>query len=356
MLPVAQSPSISVVIVTYRQGEGVRPAFEALASELRNEDELIVIDNASGDGTLEIVEAAAPGARVVPSPDNEGFPAACNRGATRAFGDLLVFLNPDAVVAEGWREGIEAPLTDGSDWDAWQALVTAERGRIVNTRGGVVHFTGIAWAGGAGEAAPRGDSGDPLADASEPGFVSGACLAIRRAEFERLGGFAANFFLYHEDVDLSLRVRLAGGRLGVAPDARADHDYEFDKGPEKWRYLERNRWATLIRVYPAPLLALLAPALVATELALLVIAAAGGWLPQKLAAWGDVRRSFRGLLRERREIQATAQISAGDFAAALTSSLGSPYLGRAGRSRLLNALLGAYWRLVLRALRFRGSS
>ena len=61
-----------------------------------------------------------------------------------------MFLNPDAVVAEGWRDAIDAPLRNGSGWAAWQALVTAEGGRVVNTRGGVLHFTGIAWAGGAG--------------------------------------------------------------------------------------------------------------------------------------------------------------------------------------------------------------
>ena len=333
--------SISVVIVTYRQGEAVRPALDALVAELRDGDELIVVDNASGDETLEVVAASAPGAHVIESESNEGFPAACNRGASAASGELLVFLNPDAVVAEGWREAIAAPLADGSGWSCWQALVTAERGQLVNTRGGVVHFTGIAWAGGAGEPVDGADS------YPEPAFCSGACLAIRREEFERLGGFAPDFFLYHEDVDLSLRVRLAGGTLGVAAGARADHMYEFDKGPAKWRYLERNRWATLIRVYPAALLVLLAPILFATELALLPISAIGGWLPQKLAAWGDVIRAFPRLMGERREIQATAQIGAGQFAKALTPSLSSAYLGRPGSSRFLGALLGAYWRVVL---------
>ena len=80
----------------------------------------------------------------------------------------------------------------------------------------------------------------------------------RRRSIE-VGGFPEEFFLYHEDVDLSLRVRLAGGRLGVAAGARVDHDYEFEKGPEKWRCLERNRWATLIRTYPAALLFVLMP-------------------------------------------------------------------------------------------------
>ena len=105
-----------------------------------------------------MVRDAAPQAQIVESGTNSGFPAACNLGASTAAGDLLVFLNPDAVVAEGWREAIAAPLADGSGWVAWQALVTAERGQLVNTRGGMVHFTGIAWAGGAGEPVDEADS------------------------------------------------------------------------------------------------------------------------------------------------------------------------------------------------------
>jgi GT2 family glycosyltransferase len=344
----SSATTISVVIVTYRQGPEVRATLEALGRELRDGDELIVVDNASGDGTADIVAATAPDATVVRSERNAGFPAGCNLGAREATGELLVFLNPDAVPAPGWREAIAAPSGAGQ-WDAWQALVTAEGGTRVNTRGGVVHFTGIAWAGGAGEPVPDdGLAGD--AGACEPGFVSGACLAIRREAFERLGGFADRFFLYHEDVDLSLRMRLAGGCLGVATDARVDHDYEFDKGPAKWRYLERNRWATLIRTYPGALLAVLAPALAATEVALLVASLVGGWSGQKLRAWGDTLGALPRLLRERRAIQATRAVSAAAFAGALTPALDSAYLGRASRSGALAALLRGYWALVLRVL------
>jgi N-acetylglucosaminyl-diphospho-decaprenol L-rhamnosyltransferase len=354
------APTLSVVVVTFRHGEALRPPLEALAGQLRDGDELIVVDNASGDSTPDVAVKAAPGARVIRNEENAGFPAACNVGADGASGELLVFLNPDAVVAEGWRDAIERPARDGSGWAAWQALVTAEQGRVVNTRGGVVHFTGIAWAGGAEEpltdAAARGtrksalDEQTRTSSASRLGFVSGACLAISRAEFERLGGFAADFFLYHEDVDLSLRVRLAGGMLGVAADARVDHDYEFDKGPAKWRYLERNRWATLIRTYPASLLLLLAPALIATELALIVVAGTNGWLGQKLRAMAEVAGALPRLLRERRAVQATRVASAAEFARGLEPGLDSPYLGAASRSRVLEALLGGYWRLVLRLL------
>ena len=333
--------------------EAVRGALPALAAQLDDGDELIVVDNDSSDGTPGAVRELAPDAIVVEAGANLGFAAGCNRGASTASGELLCFLNPDAVPDPGFREAIERPLADGRGWAAWQGLVTAEGGRVVNTRGGVVHFTGIAWAGGAGEPFAEGSRGVPAREpsTSEPGFVSGACLAIPRPVFERIGGFAEGFFLYHEDVDLSLRLRLAGERLGVEPAARVEHAYEFAKGPAKWRQLERNRWATLIRTYPAALLALLAPALVATELALVPVSAAGGWFGQKLLAWGDTLSAAGRLLGERRRIQAGRAIDAGEFARGLTADLASPYLGRAGRSRALRGALRAYWSVVLALLR-----
>jgi GT2 family glycosyltransferase len=327
-------------------GQGLPP----LAAQLREGDELIVVDNDSSDGTVAAIREMAIEATVIETGANRGYSGGCNRGAEAASGELLLFLNPDAVAAPGFREAIERPLAEGRGWAAWQGLVTAEGGRVVNTRGGVVHFTGIAWAGGAGEPIERWEGGTGYGPRAEPGFVSGACLAIPREEFERAGRFPDAFFLYHEDVDLSLRLRLAGGRLGVEAAARADHDYEFAKGPAKWRLLERNRWATLIRTYPAALLALLVPALLATELALVPISIAGGWAGQKLLAWADTLRALPRLLGERRRIQATRQVSAREFAGRLDAALDSPYLGGAGRSPLLRALLAGYWTVVLALL------
>ena len=98
---------------------------------------------------------------------------------------------------------------------------------------------------------------------------------------------------------------------------------------------------------PAPLLALLGPALLATELALVPIAITGGWLGHKLLAWSDTLRTLPRLLRERREIQAGRAVGAGRFADALTADLDSPYLGRVGRCRVLRAGLRVYWSAVL---------
>jgi N-acetylglucosaminyl-diphospho-decaprenol L-rhamnosyltransferase len=326
----------------------VSRSLPAIAAELRDGDELIVCDNGSVDGTAERVRELVGGATVFEWGANRGFGSGCNAGAAAAIGDLLLFLNPDAVVEPGFRDAIELPLLERRGWDGWQGLVTAEAGRVVNTWGGVVHYTGIAWAGGAGR---------PIADAPgaprEVPFASGACLAVRRQAWEALGGFAEGYFLYHEDTDLGLRLWLSGYRVGLEPRARCGHEYEFHKGAHKWYYLERNRFATLIRTYPTRVLVAVLPALLATELALALVAARGGWLPEKLRAWRDTVAALPRLRRERTAIHDPAvgygpgaRIEPARFAALLRADLDSTYLGGAGRSRPLRTALRVYWRLA----------
>lgn len=337
---------LSVVVVTYNSHGALGAGLPALRSQLRPDDELIVVDNASSDGSAEAAAQLAPEATVVRSEGNEGFAAGANAGAELATGELLLFLNPDSVIADGFCAAIRRPLEQRRGWSAWMGLVTAEDGRVINTSGGIVHFSGIAWAGRAGRPA---DSAP--AEPCEVAFASGACLAVPREVWLAHGGFSPAFFMYCEDVDLSLRLRLAGGRIGIEPGACVDHDYEFGKGAAKWRLLERNRWATIVRTYPTPLLVLLAPALLATELALAPVSIAGGWGAEKVAATRELLGALPRLLRERRAIQRGAHASPGEFAACLTPELSSPYLGRSARLRPLVWALRAYWAVVQALLR-----
>jgi GT2 family glycosyltransferase len=332
-------------MVTFNSGAALEGSLPPVLAQLDTDDELVVVDNASSDDTIARVRRLAPRARVLAQERNLGFAAGCNTGAAVARGGLLVFLNPDAVVVDGFADAIRRPLERG--WDAWMGVVTA--GEVLNTSGGIVHFTGIAWSGQVGEPLSSGP-----AEPGEVAFASGACLAVPRARWQELGGFAPQYFMYCEDVDLSLRAWLWGGRVGVEPAARVDHDYTFAKGGYKWRLLERNRAATVIRTYPGRLLALLAPVLLATELALLVIAPASGWGRSKLQAHADTVRALPRLLRERREIQARRAIGAREFARLLTPELSSPDLGPLARNPLLRAALRAYWALVRAALRVIG--
>jgi hypothetical protein len=307
--------------------------------QLQPGDELIVVDNASSDGLAGELPALAPGARLVSLPENVGFAGGANRGAFVARGDLLVLLNPDAVVQPGWAQAIRAPW--GGRWTAWMGLVLLRDGREINTSGGVLHFTGFGWAGQIGEPAASAP-----AIPTAVGFLSGACLAIPRTTWDSAEGFAEHFFMYCEDVDLSLKLRLSGGTLAVVPDARVLHEYEFAKGGHKWRMLERNRWATLIRTYPSSLLLAVSPALLAAEVAVWALALRSGWGRMKALAVLDLVRALPRLVRERRAIQAQARISVAEFAEPMTAELNSPYFGALGRQATVRALLQLYWRVV----------
>jgi GT2 family glycosyltransferase len=328
-------PSLAVIVVAYNSADVLRRTIPAVLAELRHGDELIVVDNASKDESLPVVGALAPAARAIEAGANLGFAAGCNLGAHAASTELLCFLNPDALPQPGFRHAIERPALDGSGWTAWQALIASDDRRLVSSAGGVLHFTGVAWAGAAGR--PLGTPVERL------GFLSGACLVIGRERFHELGGFADDYFLYHEDVDLSLRVLLAGGAIGICGEAIVEHDYDFEKGPDKWRHLERNRWATVVRTYPAGLLLLIAPALLVVELSVAVASLRGGWWRQKLLASADCVERLPGWIRERRRVQRGRTISAARFAEHMVATLDSEYLGGATRSSLVSTSLRAYW-------------
>jgi N-acetylglucosaminyl-diphospho-decaprenol L-rhamnosyltransferase len=339
-------PSVAVVVVCHDNAEQVPATLRALCSQVEPGDEVIVVDNDSADGTPTVVEAVDPDAAVIKTGRNLGFAGGCHVGARASKAPLLLFLNPDAIPAPGCMAALRAVAVERPRWGAWQALVTLADGAHVNTAGNFVHWLGFGWAGGLGlkvddiDRSPR-----------EVGFASGAALLVRREAWDAVGGFDERYFMYGEDLDLALRLRLAGWGIGVAPAARVAHDYSFVKGDYKWFYLERNRWWTLLSAYPGRLLVLIAPALVAFELVLLVAAWRGHWLGAKLRAQIAVGRSLPATLARRRAVQETRTIGDRVFADHLTASLDSPYLRGAGRLPGLRVAQANFWRAILALLR-----
>ena len=335
---------LAVVVVTHDSTRVIGPTLRALVPQLRDDDELVVVDCGSRDDPGALLGELAPSARLVELGENRGFAGGAAVGAEHSSAPLLFFLNPDTVPGPGCLDALRATAEARPRWGAWQGLVLLPGGSRVNTRGGVVHFLGFGWAGGHDEPA-AGVPDEPV----EVAFASGAAMAVRRAAWEEVGGFDPAFFMYGEDLDVSLRLRLAGWGVGMDPAARVEHEYEFHKGDAKWFQLERNRWWIVLGTYPAALLALLAPALLLSELALLAVAGRGGWLGAKLRAQLAVLRTLPMALRRRRAIQSRRRDGA-DFVASLTASLDSPFLGPAAQLTAIRRLQAGYWRAVRGAL------
>lgn len=333
--------SVSVVAVAYRSGDALLRCLESLADEPVRE--VVVVDN--GAGGPEIAAARRlPRVVVVDAGGNVGFAAACNLGAARASGQVLLFLNPDAVVAPGAVVALAEAVSDARVGVAMPRLRLLDEPETLNSGGNVLHLAGIAWAGG------HGDPATSVSERREIAYASGAALAIRAELFRDLGGFAARLFMYQEDLDLGWRARMRGLSAVVEPRADVYHDYDFARNPRKLYLLERNRLAFVLSAYSLRMLVLLAPVLVAAELGMVVLAAREGWLRDKAAGWRWLARNGRWLRERRRAVQSIRRVPDRRLAPLLTAEIDPTQVPVPAVVRAANPLMRAYWALVRRAL------
>ena len=131
--------ALAVVVVCHDSADDVGATLNALCGQLREGDELVVVDNASRDRTRDVVRASAPQATVVESAENLGFAGGCHAGVRSSRAPLVLLLNPDAVPAPGCLDALRACAAERPGWGAWQALVTMAGGELVNTAGNIVH-------------------------------------------------------------------------------------------------------------------------------------------------------------------------------------------------------------------------
>jgi GT2 family glycosyltransferase len=272
---------------------------------------------------------------------NRGYAQGNNIAARAVNTDLLVFVNDDVTLDPDWLSELIQPLERDPQLSATQALLLLEdEPGLINTSGKVVNYLGVSWCG-----QYRVPRAQVRADRAIAG-MSGACFAIRRQAFLDLGGFDESYFLYHEDLDLSWRLRLAGGRFELVPSSVGIHRYRFRKpGVAKLRLNERNRLMTVIKNYRAGTLALLAPAFVASELGVCALALRQGWLGDKLGSYRDLGRALPGLLQRRRQVQRSRVLSDRAVVAKMVGPVDFEEIDHPV-VRLGSRLLSGYWSLV----------
>ncbi|MFM8819823.1 MAG: glycosyltransferase family 2 protein [Phenylobacterium sp.] len=287
--------TVSVILVVFMTGESLFPSVESALAQ-PEVTEVIVVDNGSlPEDAARLAELAAlnPRVRLISGQGNVGFARGANLGARIAEGDLLVFLNPDAFLGAG---GISA-LAEALEGRPSPSLAGA---RILNSDGTEQR------GGRRGEISPLStllslsgltrlpalqrfevhleDQPTPAGVVAAP-TVSGACFAMRRGDFESLGGFDSGYFLHVEDIDLCWRVRQAGGQVVFQPAARVIHvghtsrahplRVEFSKGRGLARFfMKRARTpveSLAIRV--------LSPFIVAAAVVRPILWRIGAWMP-----------------------------------------------------------------------------
>jgi hypothetical protein len=266
------SAHVSVIIVNWN---GQRYLERCLASLLRQsypDYEIVLVDNASTDGSAEFVRERFPQVRVLAQAENLGFAAGNNVGIRATQGGFIATLNTDTEAEPGWLaalvEGMSAAPRVGMSAAhvgmCASKMLFFDRRETINSTGIAMDRAGIAW---------DRDGGEPDAQAGlEAGEVFGACAGAalyRREMLEQIGGFDDDFFYLYEDVDLAWRARLAGWRAWYCPAARVYHVHAgagTEGSPFKSYHLARNRIWAILKNYPWPQLLCYLPAILFYDL------------------------------------------------------------------------------------------
>jgi GT2 family glycosyltransferase len=296
-------PALSVVIPTYN---GRRLLETCLASIFRHRPEsmaveVIVVDDASTDGTEAWLRSTYPEVVLVRRPVNGGFVAAANAGIERARGRVVQLLNNDAEVTSGWVEAGLAPFRDSAVGSVAPLVLVRSNESQVDSAGDGYSLLGWPFKRGHRQRADAWAGRPP-----EAVFGASASSAFYRAEALRtVGGFDPIYGSYYEDVDLAFRLRWAGYSCVYAPACRVRHEISasYDHArPELQRRMSRNAEILFWSNMPRGWLAVSA----APHLAFLIIQGIGrlgrGRFRSYVQGKWDAAR-MAGVIRDRRRVR-----------------------------------------------------
>jgi len=333
---------VSVIIVTHDSAALIGPVLEAVEASTPPPAEIIVVDSASGDATVDLLRDRP--VTLIPSTENVGFARGCHVGVQRATERVVALLGHDAVPRSDWLEPLVAALDEPGVGAAMATLEDADQPGTFNTSGGHLTYFGLAF---------LSDHGVPIPDETgirDVPFPSGGAMAMRRDVWARFGGFRGDFFMYHEDTDLGWRLRLAGLRTVRVSASRVLHHYDFGRAPRKMYLLERNRLLMLRTNYRRRTLLVLTPALVLVELGTAFVAARDGWLAEKAKAWWDGLGTSVG--EARAAVSELRTVDDGNLIADMDFRLAGIRQVRPPRgTALIDVLLGWWQRLALPLVR-----
>ncbi len=352
---IIMTKKVGIILVNYKEyaERFLAPCRDSLRSQSYPADsfQVYIIDNASSVDSYDYLTKSYPEAKILKRSDGN-YCAANNFGFQEAIKDgceYLVAANMDTEMFPAWLEELVRALDDEKVGVAQSKILLfpkneAERMTpLINTVGNSLYFLGF----GTTSSYNLPDyeiKGYPKIS----GYASGCSFITRREVYEAIGGWNEEYYMYHDDIEFSLKTRLAGYEVVLAPLSVLFHKYEFSRSVRMLYYMERNRYLIAFTFYPIKVLILLIPAFVAMSFGLFGFALAKGWLSAwcRSAAYFWRPSSWRLIIKARRDInhlrRQPFRIIMDDMAGKLEfAEVENPIL-----RYIANPLLGFYWQLI----------
>jgi hypothetical protein len=345
-------PKVAVILVNYKDyAKKYLP--ECLAS-LRNQSypkdsfKIFIVDNATTPETEKYLREAAPEAEIIPDKRNTGFALGNNLAMERALAancDYTVLFNMDTIADPDWlRELVSAAEAD-KDVGAVQSLIRLhpETDKI-NSLGNQLHFLGFGFCEGYGE-----KNSDLKSPVQRPFFyASGAAVLYSTKVLREVGIFDPEFFMYHEDTDLSWRIRQAGYQIVLAEKSAMFHKYQFSRSILQFYYMERNRLIMMFENYRLGTLILIFLPFLVMELGMLGFAALRGMFWSKLKVYGYFFhfKNWQRMIKNKKAKAKLRKVSDRELARLIVGKLEFQEIANPILKYLVNPVFNLYWKII----------
>ena len=241
-------PLVSIVVVCFNGVDITRRCLESLFSQDYKSKEIILVDNGSQEDIRRMVAEEFPQARFIKLEINHGFAGGYNRGIEAARGKYIAIINNDAVASPQWAGALVEVAEKDRETGAVASII------IDGNKTGVLDSCGVGMAlDGMSRQLMRGQA-PPVLNVPQEVLIPSGCACLFRADaLKAVGLFDESFFAYCEDTDLGLRLRWAGFKTVVAPDAVVTHYYSMTAGKyslQKVFWVERNHFWLAIKNFP----------------------------------------------------------------------------------------------------------
>lgn len=251
-----------------------------------------------------------PHVTILPQKENLGFGPGNNAGVVWALDhgfDYVYFHNNDGFMAVNCLEPLVNVMESDKNIGAAQSLLLLHpETELVNSTGNAFHYLGFGFCN---------EYRRPVSDLKLPAvkniaYASGAALLMRTDIIRQYGMWDNDFFMYHEDLEWSFRLRIAGYQCMMVRDSVFYHKYQFSRSITKFYWLERNRYGTMLMFFKWPTLILLAPMALMLEVGLILFALKGGWWNERkrVYAYWLQKSSWQLWLKKRAYIQSIRKI------------------------------------------------
>lgn len=327
-------PLLSVIIITWNSIKYLSTCLEHLLTQTHRDFEVILVDNGSEDGALNGLREKYPALdlHIHKINSNLGFAVANNIGARLAHGKWLALLNADAFPEPDWLEQLLRAADHNPEFTFFASRqIQVNTPELLDGTGDSYHVSGLAW---------RQNYNHPASkygiQSCEVFSVCAAAALYSRADFIKVGGFDEDYFSYFEDVDLSFRLRLSGGKCLYIPEAVVQHIGSASTGKRSdysVYYGYRNLIWTFIKDMPAPLFWLFLPLHIGTLFFFVIYLTIRGQGQVIIKAIFDAMRGLPIALRKRRIIQKNVKTRTGDLLKVMSTGILEPYQEYIKRNR-----------------------